>query len=267
MCYNYSKASVCFYLNYNRLIWNVHQGIAYVHMHIRLKKIKGGRRRRKPCVQQCVYRRVCLLFQCNISELRRSGSTHCCSDSAGQRGHWKHHKKLPLSVCLQKQQFRLERKKHFPSWLKNIQKRPRPFFFSDRSPSFGMRKAGAMLHIHTNSSSAAEIWLWPIWLHRSQSVRICGIAASSLPQMRSLPPNPAKSVWFQQISPESTARGYYIQSLVRQICFYLNYTLTDPPACSLSSLTPLPLSAHMIWLCVIKYYTQITHKTVLYRLQ
>lgn len=97
-------------------------------MHIRLKKIKGGRRRRKPCVQQCVYRRVCLLFQCNISELRRSGSTHCCSDSAGQRGHWKHHKKLPLSVCLQKQQFRLERKKHFPSWLKNIQKRPWPFF-------------------------------------------------------------------------------------------------------------------------------------------
>lgn len=51
----------------------------------RVKSIRGDQQTNELCVQQCVYRRVCLLFQRNISELCCWGSTHCCSDSAGHR--------------------------------------------------------------------------------------------------------------------------------------------------------------------------------------
>lgn len=60
------------------------------------------------------------------------------------------------------------------------------FFFCDLSSSFGTHMhTQEQCCTHTNSSSAAQIWLW---LRRSQSERICGIAASSLPQTFSLSP-------------------------------------------------------------------------------
>lgn len=169
------------------------------------------------------YRRVCVCFSSAIYLSFAVQAPHTLLLwLRWAKSHWQRHKKFLLSACLQKQQFRLERKEkniNFLAWLKNFQKRPWPFFcfFSDHSSSFGtrVRRTQEQSCTHTNSSSAAQI---PI----REDMWDCSFMS------------PANSVQLQQISPENSARGYYIQSPVRQICFHFNDTLPDPPPCSLS---------------------------------
>lgn len=204
---------------------------------------------------------MCLLFQRNILDLCLSGSKHGCSDSAGQRGHWQHHKKLSLSLPV----YRNNRsdlkgqgkKKHFSSFAKMdsvvfsaITSLPLAHTHAAQEPSC----------THANPSLAAEIW-------HNHAIQIpiredmwdwSFISSSSSSWL-----HPFKSVWLQQISAESTARVYYIQPLVRQMCFHLNYT----PLLSLPLLLFLPCLPIWSFKCVIKYYNQIAHRLVLYRLQ
>lgn len=215
------------YLSVHRCIANVRE---YLHAQ-RCENERGGQEKvgggGETCVQPRFYRPV---FAFPVQYIRTgSGSTHCCPDSAGQRGQWRRHRKLPLSVRLQKTTvYTWKKKKTFwpfffvfaPLWSQpfvwhTCTRTQEQVFLSDGR--FGSDRPD---YIDPNQRGYVGLQLHlALWLHS------------------------AKSVWLQQISPESTARGYYIQSLVWQICFHLNYALPDlpPPLHTHSTLPCLPI--------------------------
>lgn len=153
------------------------------------------------------------------------------------KSHWQRHKKLLLSACLQKQQFRLERKEkniNFLAWLKNFQKRPWPFFV------FSVITALPLAHAYgVRKSNPAHTQTLP-QLHRSQSERICGIAASCLQ------PAQYNSNRFHQ----RTRRGVNISN-PRSDKSASTLTIHSPIRLrALSPLTPIkPVSASNLFVC------------------
>lgn len=215
------------YLSVHRCIANVRE---YLHAQ-RCENERGcqekvGGGERDMCTASVLQASVC--FSSAIYQNRFRLHT-LLPDSAGQRGQWRRHRKLPLSVRLQKTTvYTWKKKKTFwpfffvfaPLWLQ-------PFLWHTCMPtqeqvflSDGRFGSDRPDYIDPNQRGYVGLQLHlALWLHS------------------------AKSVWLQQISPESTARGYYIQSLVWQICFHLNYALPDlpPPLHTPSTLPCLPI--------------------------
>lgn len=137
-------------------------------------------------------------------------STHCCPDSTGQRGHWQHHTQLPLSARLQKQQFRLERKKEKKSSLSSHPKEAVSIFFFFFLGVGNGKWSQALLwqtHMHTQEQFHTQTHKSQLQLQRSGS----GQPGFTDPNQRGyvglqLPPSLPQNAFYLSMAPSSQVR-------------------------------------------------------------